>query len=124
MVYAMLPTLKKDASLRLKTIRGHLEGVQKMVDEEAYCVEIMKQVAAIQASHERVNQIVLRNHLHTGFSDAIKSGSGDDKIEELMDALKYNKQLTDGRYVADLPAERAIGGGQGQAETVHARGRH
>ncbi|MDE3074616.1 MAG: metal-sensitive transcriptional regulator [Chloroflexota bacterium] len=112
----LLPQIKKDTSLRLKTIRGHLDGIQKMVEDEVYCVDIMKQIAAVQASLEKVNQLILRNHLHTCFADAIKAGSGDEKIEELMDALKYNKCLTDGRLVAD--------GWAAEAETTAPAGAH
>lgn len=88
---------KKLATLRLKIAAGHLDGVRRMVDEDAYCVDLMKQLSAVQASLERVQQIFLRNHLGTCVSDAIKSGSGDAFIDELMDALKFNKSLTDGR---------------------------
>jgi DNA-binding FrmR family transcriptional regulator len=93
----MKPEYKKEAALRLKVAAGHLDGVRRMVDDDAYCVDLMKQLSAVQASLERVQQIFLRNHLSTCVSTAIKEGMGEEIIDELMGALKYNKSLTDGR---------------------------
>lgn len=89
---------KKEAALRLKVASGHLESVRRMVDNETYCIDLMKQLSAVQASLERVQQIFLRNHLSTCVSDAIQNGMGDQIIDELMGALKFNKSLTDGRH--------------------------
>lgn len=94
---------KQAAALRLKIAAGHLDSVRRMVDEDVYCVDLMKQLSAVQASLERVQQIFLRNHLGTCVSDAIRNGSGEVFIDELMDALKFNKSLTDGR--SGIPLE-------------------
>ncbi len=88
---------KQAASLKLKVAAGHLEAVRRMVDEDAYCVDLMKQLSAVQGTLERVQQLFLRNHLGTCVSDAIREGSGEEFIDELMEALKFNKSLTDGR---------------------------
>ena len=114
----MKPEYKKEAALRLKIAAGHLEGVRRMVDDEAYCVDLMKQLSAVQASLERVQQIFLRNHLSTCVSDAIKDGMGEEIIDELMGALKYNKSLTDGRHgvpVDGPPVALAAGADDGRA---------
>jgi len=92
---------KRDALLRLKTVRGHLDAVIRLVEAEAYCPDLMKQVAAVQASLERVNRILLQNHLETCVSEAIQAGGGSAKIAELIDALRYNGSLTDFRDRAD-----------------------
>src|SRR5437764_2128440 len=94
----MKPEYKREAALRLKVAAGHLDSVRRMVDNDAYCVDLMKQLSAVQASLERVQQIFLRNHLSTCVSDAIKDGMGEELIDELMGALKFNKSLTDGRH--------------------------
>ncbi|MCL5962456.1 MAG: metal-sensitive transcriptional regulator [Chloroflexi bacterium] len=96
----MLPELKKDTLLRLNVIRGHLQGIQQMVEQDVYCVDVMKQVAAVQASLEKVNRIVLRNHLLTCVSEAARSGDMEKMVDELLGSLKYNKSLTDGRLWA------------------------
>ena len=117
----MKPVYKKEAALRLKVAAGHLESVRRMVDDETYCVDLMKQLSAVQASLERVQQIFLRNHLSTCVSDAVKNGMGEEIIDELMGALKFNKSLTDGRNgvpIDDhLPALAAGEGGTGAAAT-------
>ncbi|MHB1611517.1 MAG: metal-sensitive transcriptional regulator [Sulfobacillus sp.] len=81
--------LKRDAALRLKVAAGHLESIRRMVDQEVYCVNIMKQVAAVQASLEQVQRLMLRNHLMTCVSDAVRHGMGTPIIDELVDAMKY-----------------------------------
>jgi CsoR family transcriptional regulator, copper-sensing transcriptional repressor len=92
---------KQDALLRLKTVRGHLDGVIRMVEAEAYCPDLMKQVAAAQASLERVNRILLQNHLETCITEAIQAGGGSAKIAELIEALRFNGSLTDFRERAE-----------------------
>lgn len=98
----MIPSYKRDATLRLKTVRGHLDAVLAMVEDERYCPELMKQVAALQASLEKVNRILLRNHLETCVSEAIQTGKGREKIDELIEALQFNSSLTDFRRLADV----------------------
>jgi DNA-binding FrmR family transcriptional regulator len=98
---------KREAALRLKVAAGHLESVRRMVDNDTYCVDLMKQLSAVQASLERVQQIFLRNHLSTCLSEAIKNGMGEEIIDELMGALKFNKSLTDGR--SGVPLTQAAG---------------
>jgi DNA-binding FrmR family transcriptional regulator len=108
----MLPEYKKEAALRLKVAAGHLDGVRRMVENDEYCVDLMKQLAAVQGTLQRVQQIFLRNHLSSCVSTAIKSGMGEAIIDELMGALKYDTSLIDGRGTlgADLlPANEAPG---------------
>ena len=105
---------KQDALRRLKTVRGHLDGVIRMVEAEAYCPELMKQVAAVQASLERVNRILLQNHLETCVTEAIQAGGGSAKIAELIDALRFNGSLTDFRERAEPLANWCEAGGGNQ----------
>jgi DNA-binding FrmR family transcriptional regulator len=93
----MLPEYKKEAALRLKVAAGHLEGVRRMVENDAYCVDLMKQLAAVQGTLQRVQEIFLRNHLSSCVSTAIQNGMGEAIIDELMGALKYDTSLIDGR---------------------------
>jgi DNA-binding FrmR family transcriptional regulator len=90
----MLPPAKRDALNRLKTVRGHLDGIIRMVHEDAYCVDLMKQVSATQASLERVNRLILKNHLETCFAEAVEDGQGRAAVDELVDAVKFNAVLT------------------------------
>jgi DNA-binding FrmR family transcriptional regulator len=54
----------------------------------------MKQLSATQSSLERVNRLILRNHLETCFSEAVTEGRGQAAVEELVDAIKFNPALT------------------------------
>jgi len=115
----MLPEYKKEALLRLKVAAGHLDGVRKMVENDVYCVDLMKQLAAVQGTLERVQQILLRNHLTSCVSTAIREGMGEAIIDELMGALKYDTSLIDGRGAigADLlPTAAHAGAGPAVSE--------
>ena len=90
----MKPEHKKSAINRLKTVRGHLEAVLGMVEEERYCPDIMKQVSALQSSLERVNRILLQNHLETCVTHAISEGRTAEIVDELMETMKYTAAVT------------------------------
>lgn len=85
-----------------RRVRGHLDGVINMVEQEAYCPDLMEQVSALQASLEKVNRILLENHLETCVTEAIQAGGGQDKIRELIDALRFNSSLTTFREAEPL----------------------
>ena len=87
---------------RLKTVRGHLDGTIRMVEEDVYCVDVMKQLSAIQASIERANRLILQNHLETCFSQAVAGGDGEAAVSELIDALKFSPALTGADIAAGL----------------------
>ncbi len=63
---------------RLKSIEGHVRGVEKMVEEDAYCIDIVNQINAIQSALHKVNAMVMDRHLHTCVTTAIR---GDDPTE-------------------------------------------
>lgn len=71
-------TTKKDLLTRLKTIEGHVRGVQRMVEQDTYCIDIIHQVRAIQQALERFNAALLAEHVNTCVATAIR---GDDVRE-------------------------------------------
>jgi DNA-binding FrmR family transcriptional regulator len=81
----MTPEVKEDAQKRINYIQGHLEGVRKMVEEEKYCVDIMKQLFAVRRAVEKLEVVLLDGHLHTCVADGMKNGHGDEVIKELLD---------------------------------------
>jgi DNA-binding FrmR family transcriptional regulator len=89
-----LPARKRDALARLRTVRGHLDGVVRMLEADTYCVEVMKQLSAAQAALEKTNRMLLRGHLETCFSQAVLDGRGQQAIDELTDAVKFDAALT------------------------------
>lgn len=81
---------RKDAVRRLKGARGHLEGVLRMLEDPGvYCVDVMKQLSAVQGAISKVNDKVLRSHIRDHVSTAILRGDTDLIVDELMEALKY-----------------------------------
>lgn len=87
---------KTELTNRLKSIEGHIRGIQRMVDEDTYCMDILKQVKAVQQALERVSALTLENHLNTCVTTAIRS---DDTVEqervvrEIMDVFKATGKL-------------------------------
>lgn len=79
---------------RLRTARGHLDGVLRMVEDDAYCPEVMKQLSAVQGSLARVSRLVLRNHLETCVTEAMRDGRSAEIVDELMEALRYEPSVT------------------------------
>ncbi|MDY0395103.1 metal-sensing transcriptional repressor [Virgibacillus halophilus] len=73
---------------RLKRVEGQVRGIQKMVEEDRYCVDILVQISAIQAALKKVGFSVTERHMKHCVTDAIKSGEGKDAIDELMDVLQ------------------------------------
>ena len=93
--HAVMKTEHKSSALnRLKTVRGHLDGVIGMVEEDRYCPEIMKQVSALQGSLEKVNRVLMQNHVETCVMDAVAEGRSEQIVDELMETLRYTPSVT------------------------------
>jgi DNA-binding FrmR family transcriptional regulator len=85
------PQHEKAILNRLKTARGHLDAVVRMVEEGTYCPEVMKQLSAVQGSLEGASRLVLRNHLETCVASAMRDGRTEEIVDELMEALRYDR---------------------------------
>jgi CsoR family transcriptional regulator, copper-sensing transcriptional repressor len=75
---------------RLKSIEGHVRGVEKMVEEDAYCMDIVTQINAIQAALQKVSATILDRHLHTCVITAIRGDDPNERervIGEIMDVF-------------------------------------
>lgn len=73
---------------RLKRVEGQVRGIHKMVEDDRYCVEILTQIAAVRSALDKVGLILLEKHTHGCVKSAVKSGNGDETIDELMDVVK------------------------------------
>jgi DNA-binding FrmR family transcriptional regulator len=73
---------------RLNRIEGQVRGVNKMILEDRYCVDILNQVAALQSALDAVAMMLLENHTHGCMQGAIKSGKGEEAIDELMAVVR------------------------------------
>ncbi len=86
---------RKDALKRLSYIEGHIAGIHKMVEEDKYCVDILRQTYAVRKALEKLEAVILEGHLHTCVPDGIKNGREDIVIEELIQLYNIagNKSL-------------------------------
>lgn len=81
----MRPDTKKDVAARLRSIAGHLKAVERMVEEDTYCVDVMKQTMAIEKALERVDSMILGSHLETCVADAFREGRAEKTVQELAE---------------------------------------
>lgn len=75
-------------------ISGHLEGIKKMLEDDKYCIDVIKQNNAVIAAIRKLNQIILENHLNTCVADAIKNKNKKEqkkKIKEILDVCKNSE---------------------------------
>lgn len=74
---------------RLKRIEGQVRGIRRMVDEEAYCVDILTQIGSVVSASEKVGSILLKDHVEHCVRESIEKGEdADEKIEELTTAVE------------------------------------
>ena len=78
---------KKKAARLLKTARGQLDGLLRMVEEDRYCIDISNQLLATIAILNRVNRDVLEAHMQSCVVEAIREGQEKEKISEIMDIV-------------------------------------
>jgi CsoR family transcriptional regulator, copper-sensing transcriptional repressor len=75
---------------RLRRIEGQVQGLQRMVDHDAYCVDILLQISAVQGALEQVQKLLLGRHIESCVSDALRSGSKSErqqKVDELLEVF-------------------------------------
>jgi len=75
---------QRDALKRLSYIKGHLDGIQRMIEEDKYCVDILRQTYAVRKALEKLEAVVLEGHLRTCVREGIKGDREDAVIQELM----------------------------------------
>lgn len=79
---------KSDLKQRLKKVSGQINGIDKMLDEGRYCVDILQQVLAARAALNKVGLLILESHAKSCVVTAIKEDRAEQSIDELMDVLK------------------------------------
>lgn len=84
----MKADLKKKSQRRLSLIKGQLNGLIKMVDEERYCVDIIVQISAVKEALAGVQDLMLENHLHTHVLEQIKNGKESKAVAEILKVYK------------------------------------
>ena len=81
----MFTEVKEDALKRLSYIEGHLAGIRKMLDEDKYCVDILKQTYAVRRAIGKMESLLLAGHLKSCGVEGIQTGRAEEIVEELKD---------------------------------------
>ncbi len=81
-------TMQKDAlQARLRRIEGQVRGLQRMVDEDQYCIDILTQVNSVVAALRAVGMGLLDDHVRHCVRESIQTGDGEEKVDELLAAV-------------------------------------
>ena len=83
----MMNQEKVKALQALKTSKGQIEGIIKMLEDGRYCVDISNQIIASQSLLKKANMLILKQHLNHCVKDAVLSDNGEEKIDEIIDLI-------------------------------------
>ncbi|MBO19193.1 MAG: hypothetical protein CL732_01465 [Chloroflexi bacterium] len=81
----MFPEVKGDALKRLSYIEGHLSGIRKMLEDDKYCVDVLKQTYAVRRAIEKMESLLLEGHLQSCVVEGIQTSRAEEIVEELKD---------------------------------------
>ncbi|MBI4186371.1 MAG: metal-sensitive transcriptional regulator [Chloroflexi bacterium] len=80
---------KQDVLVRLRRMEGQLKGIQRMVEEDRYCVDVLNQLSSVIAATQKVAAIIMKDHIHGCVRDALtRNERGDDYINELVSVVE------------------------------------
>jgi DNA-binding FrmR family transcriptional regulator len=71
----------------LKTAKGQIEGILKMVEEDRYCIDISNQILATQSILRKINQEIINAHMHHCVKEAFAAGDANEKITEILEIM-------------------------------------
>ncbi|NJD58407.1 MAG: transcriptional regulator [Anaerolineales bacterium] len=83
-----------DVVKRLKNIEGHVRGIEQMVENDTYCIDVIKQIHAVQAALDKVSGIILEGHLHSCLITAVRGENPDERervLAEIADVFEMKK---------------------------------
>lgn len=81
---------------RLKTVEGHIRGIQRMVEEDVYCIEIIRQIQAVQAALNKISNSILDEHLHSCLTTALRGDDPDERervLKEISDVFEMANKV-------------------------------
>ena len=80
----MQPVTKQQATKRLNYIEGHLSGIRRMIEEDQYCVDVLKQTYAVRKAIEKLEALLMDGHLHTCVVEGVREGREEQVVGELL----------------------------------------
>lgn len=88
----MKGSIKNKALRRLKILEGQVRGIQRMVEKEEYCIDILRQSSAAREALSRVEDLLLENHLSTHLGEQMAHGNKSKAIKEILSVFKVSKK--------------------------------
>jgi DNA-binding FrmR family transcriptional regulator len=89
--------MKNEQALkRLKTVEGHIRGIERMLEEGVYCIDVIRQIQAVQAALNKVTTIILEDHLHSCLITAVRGEDPDERervLEEIRDVFEASAKV-------------------------------
>ncbi len=89
--------MQQDETLRrIKNVSGHLRGVERMVEEGAYCIDIIRQIQAVQAALNKVTAMILEDHLNSCLITAVRGENADERervLKEIADVFEASTKI-------------------------------
>lgn len=73
---------------RMKKIEGQARGIQRMIEEDRYCIDIVQQLTALCAAADEISLLILQGHIEGCVTDAIRGQHGEDHVKELMETIR------------------------------------
>lgn len=88
----MQQSIKRRVLRRLKILEGQVRGLQRLVDEETYCVDVLRQTSAVKQALSSIEDLMLENHLATHVAEQMKKGKANQAKKEVLAVYKLSKQ--------------------------------
>jgi len=77
----------ENASQRLKIVEGHIRGIERMVEQDAYCIDVIRQIQAVQGALNKISSMILEDHLHSCLITAVRGEDMDDREKVLKEVI-------------------------------------
>ena len=81
----------ENALRRLKTVEGHIRGVHRMIEEDAYCIDVIRQIQAVQSALNKISTIILQEHLNSCLITAVRGEDPNERervLKEIIDVFE------------------------------------
>lgn len=85
---------KEDTLRRLKTIEGHIRGIERMVEQEAYCIDLLRQIQAVQSALRKISVHILNDHMHSCLMTAVRGDDAKERERVLKEIVDVYEQAS------------------------------
>ena len=113
----MQDTTRAEIIRRLKSVEGHIRGIQKMVEEDRYCIDVLKQTAAVKGAIDRLDAAILEGHLNSCVTQAIRSADESERDRVIVELLDLFQGQASGKWGRAKSLDPSSGGCHSAATT-------